>query len=221
MVNKTQLFCIQVPPHLLPHIVLTFSVALSFSWNPVIFHFSTIIFSDLTTNRKQVLLNWYSCQMIHFSTTLRPRRKGPLPRDRHYREPTLAHWPGTSTYSEKSAQPRAMLSDSSAIYLSRLPGPWIPMQIPELSILGKMEMEALGVVKRQLIRDEARLLVKWACGHAMAKKEPWVRGKGGTLQGTEALTEGHFPLPLRSTTELKNLRLLNGHPSHLKLYLSN
>lgn len=148
MVNKTQLFCIRVPPHLLPHIVLTFSVALSFSWNPVIFHFSTIIFSYFITNSKQVLLDWYSCQMIHFSTTLRPRRKGPLPRDWHYREPTLAHWSGTSSCSEKSAQPRAMLSDSSAIYLSRLPGPWIPMQSPELSILGKMEMEALRVVKR-------------------------------------------------------------------------
>lgn len=123
MVKKTQLFCIQVPPHLLPRIVLTFSVAVSFSWNPEIFHFSTIIFSDLTTNSKQVLLNWYSCKMIHFSTTLRPRREEPLPRDWHYREPTLAHWPGRSSCSEKSAQPRARLSDSSAIYLSRLPGP--------------------------------------------------------------------------------------------------
>lgn len=73
--------------------------------------FCTLIFSYSTTNSKQILLICHPCQVIPSSTILRPRQKESLPWALHFREPTLAPtlapWPGTSSWSEKSAEFRA------------------------------------------------------------------------------------------------------------------
>ena len=109
-------------------------------------HYFTLIFSNSTTNSKQIL-TCHSCQMVPSSTILRPRQKWSLPWALHFREPILDRCPGTS-WSKKSVESKECFLTSLTVsqQISKILN--CQAENPGVSSPGQKHRHTQGVVKR-------------------------------------------------------------------------